>query len=230
LNLATKLPAALPTNLPTNLATKLPTILPTPLPSLIVPTKQPTPNVLTPTPQVPTCAQGGRCNVGERGPGGGIVFFANRGEFVCGPQRGQVCRYLEAAPVGWNGAREDAFGPWCDKKGRTWPNVFTGEALGWGLANTQTIVRACGPGSAAGRAAAYRGGGRSDWYLPAKAEVDALYQQRAIVGAPLLRYCWSSSQAGFAETGAWLLDFSRPLWEITYKDFPDSCIRPIRAF
>ena len=216
--------------LPTSLEPKLPTLLPTPLPTLIIVTKQPTANVLTPTPRVPTCAQGGRCNVGEQGPGGGIVFFANRGEFICGPQRGQVCRYLEAAPVGWNGTREDAFGPWCAKQGDTWPNVYTNEGLGWGLANTQTIARACGPDSAAGRAAAYRGGGRSDWHLPSKAEVDALSQQRAIVGAPLLNYCWSSSQAGFSETGAWLLNFSRRQWEITYKDFPHSCIRPIRAF
>lgn len=158
------------------------------------------------------------------------MFFANRGEFICGPQRGQVCRHLEAAPIGWNGTREDAFKPWCAKQGRSWPNVYTNEPLGWGLANTQTIVRACGSDSAAGMAAAYRGGGKSDWYLPAKAEVDELSRQRAIVGAPLLRYCWSSSQAGFSETGAWLLNFASGQWEITYKDFPHSCVRPIRAF
>lgn len=187
-------------------------------------------NVITPTPKVPSCAQGGRCNVGERGPGGGIVFFANRGEFICGPQRGQVCRYFEAAPIGWNGAREDAFKPWCAKQGRSWPTVYTNEPLGWGRANTQTIVRAYGSDNAAGMAAAYRGGGKSDWYLPAKAEVDELSRQRAIMGAPLLRYCWSSSQAGFSETGAWLPNFASGQWEITYKDFPHSCVRPIRAF
>jgi len=213
-------------------STPLPTLtlmLRTPLPTLTVLAK-PTVNVLTPTPRVPTCAQGGVCQVGERGPGGGIVFFAGRGQFICGLQRNQVCQYLEAAPVGWNGTREDAYTPWCSKRDGTWPNVFTGEGLGFGRANTATITKACGSNSAAGLAAAYRGGGKSDWYLPSKDEVMEVYRQQSLLGAPLLLYCWSSSQAGFSEDGAWLLNFRTGRWEITYKDFPSSCTRPIRAF
>lgn len=213
-----------PTPLPT-----LTLMLRTPLPTLTL-LATPTMNVLTPTPRVPTCAQGGVCHVGERGPGGGIVFFAGRGQFICGPQRNRVCQYLEAAPIGWNGTREDAYTPWCQKRDGTWPNVFTGETLGFGLANTATITKACGGNSAAGLAAGYRGGGKSDWYLPSKDEVMEIYRQQALLGSPLLLYCWSSSQAGFSETGAWLLNFRTGRWEITYKDFPSSCTRPIRAF
>lgn len=186
--------------------------------------------VITPTPQVPTCAQGGTCRVGEKGPGGGTVIFAGRGQFICGLQRNKVCTTIEAAPIGWNGTREDAFKPWCPKRGDRYGNVFTNEGLGWGMANTANIVGVCGSDSAAGLAASYRGGGLSDWYLPAKAEVDELYRQKSMIGSPLLAYCWSSSQVGFDTGGAWLLNFRTNQWEIALMDFPHSCVRPIRAF
>ncbi|MFM8895215.1 MAG: hypothetical protein ACKOE2_07540, partial [Actinomycetales bacterium] len=119
---------------------------------------------------------------------------------------------------------------WCPKRGDRYANVFTNEGLGWGMANTANIVAACGADSAAGLAAGYRGGGRSDWYLPAKAEVDELYRQQGMIGAPLLAYCWSSSQVGFDTGGAWLLNFRTGRWEISLMDFPHSCVRPIRSF
>lgn len=202
----------------------------TPLPSISIIKVLPTLKVTTPTPRVPTCAQGGTCRVGERGPGGGTVIFAGRGQFICGPQRNRVCTTIEAAPIGWNGTREDAFKPWCPKRGDRYGNVFTNDGLGWGMANTANIVAVCGTDSAAGLAANYRGGGLSDWYLPAKAEVDELYRQRSMIGSPLLAYCWSSSQVGFDTGGAWLLNFRTNQWEIALMDFPHSCVRPIRAF
>lgn len=215
----------------TTSTTKAPSVpIKTPLPSISIIQTLPTLKVVTPTPRAPTCAQGGVCHVGEKGPGGGIVVFAGRGQFICGVQRNRVCSNIEVAPVGWNGTREDAYKPWCPKLGDRYGNVFTNEGLGWGLANTTNIVAQCGADSAAGLAASYRGGGLSDWYLPAKNEVDELYRQRAMIGSPLLPTCWSSTQVGFDTGGAWLMNYRTGRWEITYMDFPHSCVRPIRAF
>ena len=51
-----------------------------------------------------SCAKGGKCQVGDIGPGGGTVFYASKTVFSsigsdCDPN----CRYLEASPTDMNG-------------------------------------------------------------------------------------------------------------------------------
>ncbi|MGA0782069.1 MAG: hypothetical protein ACO3Q4_11050, partial [Ilumatobacteraceae bacterium] len=47
-----------------------------------------------------TCANGGECEVGDVGPGGGTVFYVHSsGTFACGVNLASMCRYLESAPV-----------------------------------------------------------------------------------------------------------------------------------
>jgi len=57
-----------------------------------------------------TCANGGTCEVGDRGPGGGLIYYVdNVTGFSCGATyvttgspTGGLCHYLEVAPSGWN--------------------------------------------------------------------------------------------------------------------------------
>jgi len=50
----------------------------------------------------PTCATGGTCIVGDRGPGGGIVFYVSAANFTsAGSACGTSCKYLEVAPATW---------------------------------------------------------------------------------------------------------------------------------
>jgi len=46
-----------------------------------------------------TCALGGTCVVGDKGPGGGVVFYVSSSTFSASSACGSGCRYLEAAPT-----------------------------------------------------------------------------------------------------------------------------------
>ena len=49
------------------------------------------------------CVTGGECAVGDRGPGGGIVYYVSATPFTSvGSTCGNACRFLEYAPAGWN--------------------------------------------------------------------------------------------------------------------------------
>ena len=55
----------------------------------------------------------GAYNIGDIGPGGGIVFYVASTPFDCGPTLTSSCTYLEVAPDGWNGDTGDNTGfPW----------------------------------------------------------------------------------------------------------------------
>ena len=60
-----------------------------------------------------TCASGGTCIVGDRGPGGGIVFYVSATNFTStGSTCNTTCKYLEVAPAGWNNGAVVANDPW----------------------------------------------------------------------------------------------------------------------
>jgi len=108
--------------------------------------------------------------------------------------------------------------------------VATSTAIGAGRENTRAIMDAgvCGAGSAAGTAAAYRGGGKSDWSLPSKDELAALYQQGSVVPGLTADGYWSSSQSP-DDARAWVINLSFG------QSFPGNKeyffrLRPIRAF
>ena len=52
-----------------------------------------------------TCAAGGTCVVGDRGPGGGIVYYVSAANFTStGSTCNTSCKYLEVAPATWQSA------------------------------------------------------------------------------------------------------------------------------
>jgi hypothetical protein len=132
------------------------------------------------------CAQGGTCAIGETGPGGGTVFYYSAAGFNCGasftstgsPTGGQ-CHYLEYAPAGWNGPRVDPYAYWSPNT--TTSVGATSTAIGSGYKNTELMRVNNGtifhPDTRPYAGAYIRSktlGGKSDWYLPSKDELNQL--------------------------------------------------------
>lgn len=170
----------------------------------------------------------GVCEVGDTGPGGGVVFLDAGSRQSWG-------QYLEAAPPGWSGKPSDGAKWWCPLKQPGWNAVLaTGEAIGTGAANTQVIIENCGSDTAAGLAAAYRGGGKTDWALPSKGELTAMYDRRQkIPGLTLRNDYWSSSQSKRADLNNFAdeRDFSDGSQSEGQKDASwGFYVHPVRAF
>jgi hypothetical protein len=123
------------------------------------------------------CSQGGWCGLGERGPGGGIIFYAQGAESLWG-------HALEAAPLitSLNAvSTQDPVAPWgC--RGKSIPEA-NGRAIGTGALNTRAIVRDCQVvGTAAWLAENLVLNGKDDWFLPSLEELRQLYIRRNLVG------------------------------------------------
>ena len=132
-----------------------------------------------------SCAEGGVCEPGDIGPGGGIVFYVHAsGTFSCGETLASQCNSLESAT-----SADNSWSPTTTYvySGNTtsiiqWPDRSnTSAALGSGSINTKAIVT---QSSTAGRAGtvsrAYRGPNNfSDWYLPSSGELSQLYSARS---------------------------------------------------
>jgi len=205
------------------------------------------------------CAAGRSCQVGDIGPGGGVVFYDAGKTEPWG-------RYLEASPAS------------CQKSGLTWriampgkrgtrqlPLLYTtwataarqrveSKRLGMGKANTALVVKqhkglpqASLDTTAAGYADSLVCGGKDDWFLPSKDELDTLYNVLAVTDNDLTGnnsfgftrgFYWTSSEYNneTAWTQLWIdgQQFDREKWlnGDPRKDggFNPFHVRPIRAF
>lgn len=140
-----------------------------------------------------TCATGGKCALGDIGPGGGpVVYVAESPGFFTsiGSKCNEKCRYLEAAPVSWSTRIQKPAQIACVTRGSAtkdpkcvWSGVTEtpigqaaqGIAIGAGYANTSAIIAQSSiAGKAATAARAYKGGGFNDWFLPSQLELNQL--------------------------------------------------------
>jgi len=180
-----------------------------------------------------TCATGGVCNVGDTGPGGGIVFYKAVSAFACGPTRAGSCYYLEAAPATWSGGSDSAIsiswsGNTTQSVGSGGGDTATATGIGWGYRNTLAAVAQSNTANKViTTARAYNGGGRSDWFLPSKDELNQLYLRKATVGGFASSSYWSSSEA--SATNIYMQDFGNGNSWSNGKSGGDT-LRPIRAF
>lgn len=145
---------------------------------------------LAPSASAATCdGVSTKCSIGDTGPGGGVVFYDAGSTKSWG-------RYLEAAPVTWAGGKQDPEQVWCPKSSPAFDKYLnTGTGIGTGKRNSARIVGACGAGTAAGMARAYQGGGKADWYLPSKREMELLRAQQMSSGSRKeVPSAWTSSQ------------------------------------
>ena len=160
-------------------------------------------------------------NIGETGPGGGIIFYRSAKGFTM-TDNGQKCHYLEAATA--------------DVGSRVWSSLATppsgmGDTIGTGRKNTSDILSMEPTAPAALQCSIYSsGGGYFDWFLPSKDELYQLYENRAIIGITTGRY-WSSSDYPPPPGDACCLDFSSGTgsWIPGIKNYAE-LVRPIRAF
>ena len=157
----------------------------------------------------------GEYKIGDRGPAGGWIFY-DRGTASDG------WRYLEAAPEDQG---ETKWG--CSET--SIPGV-EGTDIGMGKFNTNAIVKGCGESNIAAKiASSYRGGGRKDWFLPSKDELNLMYKNlyKAVIGGFDDRYYWSSSQKD--ASNAWFQNFSYGTQYDNHKNY-DYRVRAVRAF
>ena len=175
--------------------------------------------------QVPASSGPTTYEVGDTGPAGGIVFWVNEAG----------TSGLEAAPADVVLDDTSSFEWGCD--GEFVAGTSTG--INTGSANTSAILAenedgdtgTCGiigtEHEAALAAARYQYDGFSDWFLPSKDELNALYQNKGVVGGFADADYWSSSQ--YDSYYAWYQDFYDG-----YQDFDNQGnvlrVRAVRAF
>ena len=143
---------------------------------------------------VTTCAEGGACAVGDTGPGGGIVFYVASSPFTCAPDRGSTCTYLEAGtPIGKSYL--------CDPN--TYSRLRPYEGIGLGSQNTYLATHC--PDGTLQAVKEMTAGGKSDWFVPSRDEMQLAYDNREVIGLSVgqnFAY-WSSSlgdSGGTAQT------------------------------
>ena len=168
-------------------------------------------SVTTLTVTTGTCANGGTCIVGDRGPGGGIVYYVAATNFTStGSTCNTACKYLEVAPATWQSAgvtiADDLIYKWS-----TNTTVSTGqdltttstegiaamstyEKLNWkigqGFYNTSVMKVSGETSTAQAVVLAYAGTDLSSgqWFIPSMNEINELckYARGQTTGDPTL--------------------------------------------
>jgi hypothetical protein len=156
-----------------------------------------------------------------------------------------VCRFIDNKENKWN---QSSLDPQCMWAGG-FDSVYgaTGTAIGTGSANTSAIItQSSTVGTAATVARAFQGGGKTDWFLPSKDELNALckwalndtvnaicdpgrstqYGRKGFAG----NYYWSSTKWSYCYTDhSWLQEFNTGVGTIRHQ-VDEYYVRPVRAF
>lgn len=199
-------------------------------------------------------------NIGDTGPGGGIVFYKDLTTgFNCGAAfsntgspTGGLCHYLEVAPNTWSGGSSDPRFLWSTDNSDTsieneTTENFSASAIGLGFKNTQTLDGLYGSTAVADNAVAYHGGALSDWYVPTLTELNLLCQWARGVTQDVSTRCtggtltmggflddlvyWSSSEYNGAYAWAqWFSNGQTYAQNRNHLTFGLRYLRPIRSF
>jgi hypothetical protein len=140
---------------------------------------------------VVSCANGGVCSVGDRGPGGGIVYYVSAAPFTStGSTCNTTCKYLEVAPATWQGAgvADDSVYDWSSNQSLTTgqdmvtvgtESNFEYEKFNWkigqGFYNTSVMKVAGETSTAQAAVLAYAGSSTAgQWFIPSMNELNEL--------------------------------------------------------
>ncbi len=188
-------------------------------------------------------ADAGRYSLGDRGPGGGIIFYdaqtVQEDEYEA--DNGSVIkkswRYLEMAPADVVG--NDGKALKC-----TWGEsgvIGTGTGIGYGWKNTEKIKKkGIEKFPAFDECAKYTSNGCTDWFLPSKDELDAMYRYLDTESHNMEDSYWSSSEDR-AESEAWWQKFQDGIKPSESGQQAGTqgtanrgsgmyCVRPVRSF
>jgi alpha-tubulin suppressor-like RCC1 family protein/uncharacterized protein YjdB len=177
------------------------------------------------------CSQGGTCQAGDVGPGGGRVFYVANAPFSApGTGCGTACLYLEAAPATWAGGTGDPAMTWSGNTSTAIGTAARGSVIGSGFANTEAIVaQSATTNRAATASRAFNGGGLSDWYLPSSDEMLELQKGRFYTDDFLRCDYYSTSTE--ADSNIHYIRYScQDLALTTSAKWDSRYFRPIRAF
>lgn len=156
--------------------------------------------ILTKNLAKPKKAASGSYDIGDKGPGGGWIFYASEEGFpVYKGSEMVICHYLECSPT------ELGTMSWCSRKPNKYCcDVTTSDGVGAGYNNTANIIAASHRGGsltvsncAAKACKAYFTGTTKagEWYLPSKLELNLIYKN--LVKTGIINSTtghWSSSQ------------------------------------
>jgi hypothetical protein len=192
-----------------------------------------------------TCAQGGVCNLGDIGPGGGIVFYVRteKSFYVWKNANAEAdlayaadgWKYLEVAPKTWSGGKSDPKMDWCnntnnraswtkDLQGRDWyakwvtGKTQSGFLASTGYGNSETIAKNCKSGAATA-ARKYRGGGKADWYLPRITELKQLVFFAGGIFEPTSTCCikdFPKKQSSSFASSAYSINWGNGYWASSF--------------
>jgi hypothetical protein len=185
---------------------------------------------LTLTVRTATCAEGGVCAVGDRGPGGGYVFYVSAANFTStGSTCNTTCKYLEVAPSNWqnNYPQDDparvlqyqdggGMNQVDQNFGDSTEGFNTDEKVNWrigqGFYNTSLFT-----GPAAATVLAYAGNSSAgQWFIPSMNELNELckYVYGQATGNPKDKCTYtraadfkSTTNVGFTDRGGFVQDF-----------------------
>jgi hypothetical protein len=142
---------------------------------------------------------------GDTGPGGGLIFYVSLTGF--GP--GNAWHYLEAAQADVPQAGYHRAWATHPSKSSTFIAGAAQNGIGTGAANTAAILAEDSTAPAALACADYTGGGKTDWFLPSRDELNQIYLNLMAPGKSTFRNesYWSSSQHPQGATDAYCQSF-----------------------
>ncbi len=176
-----------------------------------------------------TLCTSGVCNIGDTGPGGGIVIYSSVGGFTV---NGVTKHNLEVSPVDLNGGNPSA---WCDDT--TNPSGASGTAIGTGYSNTLSMLTSSGFHTACSSGAGYlasryagNDSSAGQWYLPSRDELNLIYlnANKANLSA---QFYWSSSDVtGYGPVDAYILQYAGNVGIVVDMKSRSYWTRAVRAF
>ena len=158
--------------------------------------------------------------IGDIGPSGGIIFYVSATGFTVTGYG--TAYYLEAAPADMEITLAWALGDFA--------NTLIGgigTAIGSGRDNTDRILAVVPTAPAALACRNYTGGGKTDWFLPSRDELNQLCERRHVYGSFTNEWYWSSSEDNSDST--WAQSFGCDC-SYSYLKYSMGMVRAIRAF